>query len=399
LISSTTEKINHARIDANLLPSPRSTKKQLITGLRNLDIHSTGFLSEEQIRYAVGPKYLNLKLTDEETSDLINLVPSSSSEKIDYYKFVNALQLQDRDTELQTHADSFFDARANQVRRMKQRTTALESQASNSALIQRRNELVAILEQENRRNEATTETIYRGSSNAVLTGGGLNGSMPSSSSTSQLLPKSAESKMQTSLSAANLPRFRSLNSVHLDTTYPHVLLDAHERDMHGKDFRLTNNPPAFTKLKFPTSVDVNNEQVYDSPYGHNDKPKTEGKRRGPKEVTDWSRIGCGGDYVNPVYLHSLTSPNARSAMLNTYDSATSLGSSVESFALASEHYRTSASEYFQPLVYESSKPVCRPHIISDAEMSFLKREVMLINYYYIQQLTILIYRRNESNVH
>mmetsp|Transcript_15839 Transcript_15839/g.23841 ORF Transcript_15839/g.23841 Transcript_15839/m.23841 type:complete len:268 (-) Transcript_15839:962-1765(-) len=134
-------KIDDQRSKEKLVQSPRQTKLQLVRTLRNLDPKSTGYVSRDKLKWALGPEYLNLNLSEEEIQAAVDLCPPSErTGKISYDKFVRLLDICNNEP----ISDPFFDARANQITLFKKRLGNLDAVANDKDLLDRREELLKV---------------------------------------------------------------------------------------------------------------------------------------------------------------------------------------------------------------------------------------------------------------
>eukprot|EP00602_Paraphysomonas_sp_CaronLab_P000610 CAMPEP_0185022386 /NCGR_PEP_ID=MMETSP1103-20130426/5101_1 /TAXON_ID=36769 /ORGANISM="Paraphysomonas bandaiensis, Strain Caron Lab Isolate" /LENGTH=663 /DNA_ID=CAMNT_0027554433 /DNA_START=93 /DNA_END=2084 /DNA_ORIENTATION=- len=336
-------KIDEQRGKEKLVQSPRQTKLQLVRTLRNLDPRSTGYVDKDQLKWALGPGYLNLNLTDEEIQAAVDLCPPSSrTGKISYDKFVRVLDIRNTDP----IADPFFDARANQITMLKKRLATLDAVANDKDLLDRRDELLKV----------------------CMVGPGESGlaafldpmrTAPTTTQSSSLRMGSPEKEALEDMDQGRRapPRLsHRQSSFNIDTTHYEEPEDDEQVDASGRrHFRATMNHPSRSRVKYPMTVDL--------AQAHSEHRESipGGRRRGPDAVTDWGIIQHDSSYP--------PSPDTRPATSSMLATSKSL-SALET----DSRYRSTQSEYYTPLEYKPSMPVTRPHVIGDAMRCAMERE-------------------------
>ena len=361
-------KIDEQRGREKLVSSPRQTKRQLVRTLRNLDPHSTGYISKEKLQYALSAQYLGLNLSSDELQAALDLCPPSSrTGEINYDKFVRLLNIRNSDP----INDPFFDAKAAGITRLKARINQLTEQEHDETLLKRRNELLKI----------------------CMIGPGPSGiskyldpdrkepvpTIPPDSSGPVQAHLCREFDLSKPVSPVLSPRKAdTVNQRHF-ATYVDTSVDRRydDDDVYFRDtdhFRPTVNHPSRTKVKYPMTVELasaHSDHQYSAPVG---------RRRGPEHVTDWSLVRHEGTPSGVNSQGQLGSSASSPALLG--DRALSVTEMTRSFSASSmtgsqdlSRHRSVQADYFTPLEYKPSMPVSRPGVIGDAMRGAMEREV------------------------
>jgi hypothetical protein len=433
-------KIDDQRGSNKLAESPRQTKLQLVRALRNLDPNSTGNISVEQLTWALGPEYLDLGLSNQEVETTLKISKGVDlkNDHINYNRFISNLNI--RNTE--PICDPFFDRRANQITRLKQRLNGLNEFSSDPAILERRDELMKICmvgpgEDGIKRylDPSRPTTLFRPlSPSPLLRNCASQPSLSSSASAasvsdSTIYRNSPDSTLPPpgSSSGASSPiRYpEGSHSHHAINTSSSQLSDRNNSDsgrpagggqeqeqrtgiVDGKvvktgHFRATSNAPSRTFVKYPMTVDVRRA------HAEHKESLPGGKRHGPTQIYDGTLL-----HHNHTAATADASTSARrerqwqgqepseqqqQQLLSLSQSLPNLTlSSSASFASAgfssvsaspSASYLSTNDQYFTPLDYQPSKPVSRPGVISDAMRSALEREVSPLSSFLSSLLTLL----------
>ena len=72
------DKLDDKRKESKLVMSARQTKMNLATNLRNLDPQSTGYVSREQMVWAMGNDFMKLKMTKDEARKAIEDIAATN---------------------------------------------------------------------------------------------------------------------------------------------------------------------------------------------------------------------------------------------------------------------------------------------------------------------------------
>lgn len=348
-------KIDEQRSTEKLASSPRQTRLQLKRTLRNLDPDSTGYISKDTLRWALSDQYLNLHLTDDEIQTAVDLCPvSPRSGQINYDKFVRILNIRNSDP----IGHPIFDAKANNITRLRQRVKQLQALESDPQLLKRREELLKI----------------------CMVGPGPSGiskyldperqvPIPNLDEvdTSHPVQQIVESLSKNASGQTSPVRTAYNTQMHSPSSTMYTTAEFNDdRFMHDYDnFGPSVNHPSRTKVKYPLTIDL-----ADAHAGHTESVPG-GRRRGPEHPTNWGLIHHEGP-------HSLSSTKSSSALLDNRTLSTGdMNRSLSSSMLHSDasRYRSTQSEYFTPLEYQPSMPVTRPGVIGDAMKAALEREV------------------------
>jgi hypothetical protein len=349
-------KIDEQRVSEKLVSSPRQTRLQLKRTLRNLDPESTGYISKDQLKWALGEKYLNLHLSDDEIQAAADLCPPSPrSGQINYDKFVRVLNIRNSDP----IGDPLFDAKANNITRLRQRVKQLQALESDPALLKRRDELLKI----------------------CMVGPGPQGitkyldperviPIPEldESETSHPVKQIVET-LSRNVSGKNSP-IRSVSQSRVQSPNSTMYSSAEYNDRRAAfdhdNFRPTVNHPSRTKVKYPLTIELAEA------HGGHSEPSPGGRRRGPENATNWGLIHHEGP-------HSLSGTMSSSALLSHVQTSGDFSRSLSSSTLYGEpeRYRSTQAEYYTPLEYQPSMPVTRPGVIGDAMKCALEREVCI----------------------
>lgn len=115
---------------AKLVESAKQQDLSLRRDLRNLDPDSTGYLTKDVFKEALGPKYLDLKLSDDEINLMFTELEEKRGDKvyISYDGFTKYLGTVNIDPNM----IPFFDAKANLLTGLKMRKSNLENQATDT---------------------------------------------------------------------------------------------------------------------------------------------------------------------------------------------------------------------------------------------------------------------------
>jgi Ca2+-binding EF-hand superfamily protein len=122
------------RIKSKLNLGATETMKQLRSAFRNLDPDSTGYISKDTLRWALGPEYLALEITQEEATNAIEEIAATSKVRrggvkavnqddyVSYDSFVHYLGLCNVDP----NYHPFYDQRAQQLSFMQHKIIELD---------------------------------------------------------------------------------------------------------------------------------------------------------------------------------------------------------------------------------------------------------------------------------
>lgn len=397
-------KIEGHRGTSKLVESPRQTKLQLVRALRNLDPKSTGNISVEKLTWALGPEYLDLGLTNQEVQTTLKISKGVDlkNNQINYSRFVENLKIRNTDP----ICDPFFDRRANQITRLKQRLNGLHEFSSDPAILARRDELMKICMVgpgedgiEKYLDPSRPATLFQPLSPSPLLKSCQ--SQPSFSA-SRASPDSTIQPYESIKSGSSSPiRYPGGSHHAIDTT-----TQVSDRNDSGRPeertgivdgkvvktghFRATSNAPSRTYVKYPMTVDVRRAHV-----DHKESIPG-GKRHGPTQSYDGTMLhhnhttSSGAPPMMYRYevdergndQHFGNEPAAASASTPTVSSRQeddnrflNLSQSLPNLSLSSLSYTSTNDQYYTPLDYQPSKPVSRPGVISDAMRSALERDV------------------------
>eukprot|EP01042_Synura_sphagnicola_P002468 gene2468-2962_t len=346
------------RNEAKLVDSARQADQQLRRDLRSLDPDSTGYLSKDLLKVALGPKYLALNVTEEEIDALISELGESVGEqvRISYYdlsKFLGTVNVD-------PNAIPFFDAKAGLVTSMKKRVDVLEKSATDPSRLGRIAELRETLKPFLPNTEMDKESLGTPARDKLKTGEdamsrsltqeeyGMYESLRRNASAALSASSLWKTESGANVSAgarrrqaANVSTLPSRNT----NTLPAITMDSAENAV--SDFVPSLTPAAKTRLRDPSLVLA-------------EQPRTAplvgiplGKRREPMERTDWSRVGVGGDFSQT-------------------------GSSLSGMEISPEdRYKTTSGSYFSPLLYSNSSPQPERDVVGDADRCTQERKERL----------------------
>ena len=320
-------KIFKEREDKKLLLTPRQTTIQLIRALRNLDTKSTGYISKDELRWGLGKKYLNVPLTDDEIDAVVELCPAEKHNgKISYEKLAKMLQIKNSEPVI----EPFFDARANQVTRLKSRIEALDKAINDEATVERRNYLMKTCHGDNSTVKSGGFNVYQNDSLSTLNKTVSCPELVLSQSPIRSCRQSVEPENEVDDDHTSSTHFLSntktrgkggdqhLNSLHLsdeiDSSGPVPLMPGGKRLFHYAKFDET-------LLQHDSGLTLH-------------------------------RSVSGGD---------------------GHDSLSYSNPSQTTF-LEDDRFRTTSSGYFAPLLYRPSVPVTRPNVLGDSLKCALERE-------------------------
>jgi hypothetical protein len=388
-------KIAFQRETNKLAESPRQTRLQLVRSLRNLDPHSTGNISIDQLTWALGPQYLDLGLSDQEVQTTLKISKGvdTAHNQINYTRFVQNLNI--RNTE--PICNPFFDRRANQITRLKQRLNGLTEFVSDPAILERRDELMKtcmvgpgeeglkryldptrpstlfgplepspLLRNCQSQPSLAQQDLYQNSSDPILSesigaseyGGGSGESSPQ---------RHHHYAIDTTQNSDRTDSKRQEEEVRRGIVDGKVVKTGH--------FHATLNAPARTHVKYPLTVDVSR--------AHADHRETlpGGRRHGPKQRYDDKLLHHDNATAPSLYRFGDSSGGGE---LQSEGSVTerpeekrwmNLSQSLPNLSLTSSSYVSTNDQYFTPLDYQPSKPVSRPGVMSDAMRCALERDV------------------------
>lgn len=126
--------LEQRRIKSKLNLGANETMKQLRSAFRNLDPDSTGYISKDTLRWALGPEYLALEITQDEATNAIEEIASTSKvrrggvkavnqdDSVSYDSFVHYLGLCNVDP----NYHPFYDQRAQQLSFMQHKIIELD---------------------------------------------------------------------------------------------------------------------------------------------------------------------------------------------------------------------------------------------------------------------------------
>ena len=316
-------KINKQRERAKLLDSPRQTTLQLIRSLRNLDPNSTGYISKDELRWGLGKNYMNIPLSAEEIDTVVELCPPEKHNGlISYDKFAKMLEIKNDEPVI----EPFFDARANQITRLKQRVRDIDSSLEDSNLISRRQELI----EKCHRNEEKQQGKFE-----IDQAGGL-----STLNKTISCPEFVVSSPQLTHSPLYSDRRESfLQNSQTSFHNKHFLADKKQRGKGGNQHQ--------------NSLDLT-DTVH--------SPTHEGLMPGGKKLFHYAK------FDETLLQHDMGGSGTWS------NSNNSLEDPPRAFTADNDRFLTTSNSYFAPLLYRPSVPVTRPNAIGDSMQSSLKRE-------------------------
>ena len=370
-------KIDKQRERDKLISSPRQTRRQLVRTLRNLDPHSTGYISKEKLQYALSAQYLGLNLSSDELQAAVDLCPPSSrTGEIQYDKFVRLLNIRNSDP----INDPFFDAKAAGITRLKARIHQLTEQEHDEALLTRRKELLKVcmigpgscnsskcFDSDRMVHE---DTVTEQTEQAHLEQAHVSQEFHISDTMSSVLTPIKKDRAS----------YRNRSTL-VGTCGVGVRHEVDDSDTHSPTghFRPAVNHPSRAKVKYPMTVELA------AAHGDHRERVGGGRRRGPDHVTNWSLVREEGTSSGVNSQGQLGTSSSSPALLG--DHALSVTEMTRSFSASSmtgsqdlSRHRSVQADYFTPLEYKPSMPVSRPGVIGDAMRGAMEREVRRIEH-------------------
>lgn len=333
-------KIYLERESKKLLMSPRQTTLQVVRSLRNLDPNSTGFISKEELRWGLGKGYMNIPLTEEEIDAVVELCPPDKHNgKISYDKFARMLEFKNNDPVI----EPFFDARANQVTRMKNRIETLDKAINDEATVARRDHLMKLCHGDGPLGGGGG---VKQSGFDVYANGGLS-TLNKTVSCPELMLSQSPVRTRAPSHQHALPEEEAR---HCQTPNSHFLTSMKLRGKGGDQHQ--------------NSMDLSDD-VY-SPVSSTLMPG--GKR-----------LYNVGKFDETLLQHSMGSHHSLSQSqsydVNGMPATPSYNNLSQSMSSADEdRFNTTASDYFAPLLYRPSVPVTRPNVLGDSMKCAIERD-------------------------
>ena len=353
-------KIYHEREKQKLLVSPRQTTLQIVRSLRNLDPHSTGFISKEELRWGLGEGYLNIPLSEDEIDAVVDLCPPDKHNgKISYDKFAKLLEIKNDDPVI----EPFFDARANLLTRIKGRIHVLDSAINDEGTVARRDYLMKACHGEGV--APTTSSVKHGGGLAALN---KNASCPELT-LSQSPVRSHVHYQQEQEQEQHAPEDRpvSTTSSFAGTPASHFLTSMKLRgkggDQHMNSMDLSDSVSSST----PASLMPGGKRLFNA---------------GKFDETLLQHSMGDGSHKSLAHLQQSYDYDANgmplppgSASPSSHHHAHLSHASLSSIARGDEdRFNTTASSYFAPLLYRPSVPVTRPNVLGDSMKCAMERD-------------------------
>jgi len=318
--------------------------------------------SKEDIlmKKAIGQKTFDLDIGAEEMNSMVEDMYSKQHTNQSHTKFARYLRL----TNLKLHAIPFYDMRSEEVARLKDRVANLHKTITSDEVSGRLKTL-----KETRR--AQIEVDLRNSKLAHSTSSTSLMTTSNASPTSRMMSHSSSAPLLQTNEGVHMARNlagEADSSMSLDTsasapespqTQPRRLTVqpspiAYNRSSNGVD-AADFSPIGKVSTSTVSSIVLTNSNNPADRQSH----AVGGKRLLNREVTDWSKIGHGGDCID------------------TESIAESLASQKNGTATSPDHglgrYQTTYGLYYPPLNYEPSQPITRD-LISDADIRYKKKE-------------------------
>jgi Ca2+-binding EF-hand superfamily protein len=335
-------KIYKERENHKLLVSPRQTTLQIVRSLRNLDPNSTGYISKEELRWGLGKDYMNIPLTAEEIDTVVELCPPDKHNgKINYEKFAKLLDIKNNDPVI----EPFFDARANQVTRMKNRIESFEKSIHDETTLARRDYLMKACHGEA---AGPVTNVNQGGFDVYQNGG---------------------------LSTLN----KVVSCPELVLSQSPVRSRVHCQESSGGDESIKSHTPShshfLTSMKLRGKGGTQHQNSMDlSDEVHSSEPS--GLMPGGKRLFNYKT------FDETLLQHSMGTHNSMSHS-QSYDAKGVPGSpsfnnylsqSMSDADVEEDRFKTTGSEYFAPLLYRPSVPVTRPNVLGDSMKCAMERE-------------------------
>lgn len=339
-------KIFLEREKQKLLVSPRQTTLQIARSLRNLDPHSTGFISKEELRWGLGKEYLNIALSDEEIDAVVELCPPDKHNgKISYDKFARMLDIRNDDPVV----EPFFDARANQVTRMKNRIDTFDKAILDEKMLARREHLMKVCHGD------------------AQDRGGRNGSF-------DIYGQGGLSTLNKTVSCPELELSQS--PVRGKKQHRHEeARPRHDDEGHAPYAHSDNSSHFRTGMKLRGKGGNQHQNSMDLTEGeHPSSPVA--LMPGGKRLFHYAK------FDEELLQHNMSSSanswhDQRSApgtpAHNNYLSQ-SMSVSASQAATDDDRFNTTSSSYFAPLLYRPSVPVTRPNVVGDSMRGAVERD-------------------------
>jgi len=320
-------KIFQQREAQKLMQSPRQTTLQIVRSLRNLDPNSTGFISKDQLRWALGKEYMNIPLDEREIDAVVNLCPPDQhTGKISYNKFARMLDIKNDEPVV----EPFFDARANQVTRMKNRIESFDKSINDEKTIARR--------------ELLMKRCHGDKGEFDIYGAGGLSTLNKTVSCPELVL--SQSPVRTRKQYEDMP--------------PPVETDQAPSNRSNSDFLTGARLRGIGGNQHQNTVDLS-DTIY--------PPSPGGLMPGGKRLYHYGKFDetlLQHDMGNVSMSHDPSAAPVQPSY-NNYMSRSI--SNVDD-----ERFNTTASSYFAPLLYRPSVPVTRPNVLGDSMKCALERE-------------------------
>jgi Ca2+-binding EF-hand superfamily protein len=324
-------KIFQERENQKLLLSPRQTTLQIVRSLRNLDPHSTGFISKDKLRWALGKEYMNIPLSDSEIDAVVELCPPDKhSGKISYDKFARMLDIRNNDPVV----EPFFDARANQVTRMKNRIETLDKAINDDRTIARREQLMKKLQLGDHAVHGTVGEYD------IYGPGGLSTLNKTVSCPELVL---SQSPVRSRKQYEEAPRYEG---------------EEGQSNISNSDFLTSMKLRGKGGTQHQNSVDLS-DAVY--------PPAPGGLMPGGKRLYDVAK------FDETLLQHSMSSVSS-SYDPNGAPGSPSYNNYLSQSMSSDDRFNTTSSSYFAPLLYRPSVPVTRPNVMGDSMKCALERD-------------------------
>ena len=330
--------------------------------------HCNGTVTAENLKYAVGPKVLNLDISDEHQKMLLDYATQSSqADELNIYHFVQSLRIKDAGMDIHP----LFDGRSAHISRLKTKKNDIDSYCDDPELVSKisRLTMASSLPKYDTDMPGLTDTSPKSSSLFHPRTSSKLSSIPypNSSSESEFM-KTTKSPLAGGGSSVSL--MASLSPSTKLTTVPLVgasppnnsiapispaqsisLASASSALYPPPDFSPTiamSNPGnvSTTKKKKKASrhrdpVDIMHEEIELAK-----SPRREGTKREPAPITDWGRVGVG----------------------DGIDSETGL------YTPSSSQFVSQSMATFSPMTFEPGRGAAREGVIGDAQALHLERE-------------------------
>ena len=326
------------RIQSKMNLETSEIQKQLRSAFRNLDPDSTGYISKDTLRWALGPEYLALEISPEEASNAIEEISQTykkkkggvkglnSEDSVSYDAFVHYLDICNVDP----NYHPFYDQRAAQFSYMQRKITALSSGLQDEERLGKLKEVADRYASTNKRDHIP-KTMGLSKSAPLLTHSN-NGSIEIPSYTDA--EPSSMTPIQTQRSELLLQDPQGVARESFQSPKP--ALKGKQKDTSGKMFKNDLDNSHFSQQSSLSRMD-------DTMLTHARTRYETENRRIMHQKGLWSGTGAM-DSSSPLYIDD------------------------------QDRFRSMNAEYFPKLVYEPSKPVRRDRV-GDADRAYLENEV------------------------